>query len=157
MGLYEVSLSMFLLRFGMGTMLANFHMCGIMLVLRSVFNMVVRNATPRGPMCFRCLMFNLSGSCELLLFTFFCCLLDLSCGECYVISLYFVRFSVGVSVCLVCCVFDGVCERFGETIRNVFGCGCYLLLNVMDAFIMGGGALLFGPYMVVQRMCVLCL
>ena len=35
MGLYEVPLSMSLLGFGMGTMLANFHMCGIMLVLRA--------------------------------------------------------------------------------------------------------------------------
>ena len=61
--LYEVPLS--LLGFGMGTMLANFHMCGIILVLRAVFNMLVRNASPRGPMCFRCL-FNLSGPCELL-------------------------------------------------------------------------------------------
>ena len=61
MGLYEVPLSMSLLGFGMGTMLANLHMCGIMLVLRAVFNMLVRNASPRGPMCFRCLMFNLSG------------------------------------------------------------------------------------------------
>ena len=34
------------------------------------------------------------------------CDLYLSCGECYVMSLYFVRCSVGVSVCLVCCVFD---------------------------------------------------
>ena len=33
MGLYEVLLSMPLLGFGMGTMLANFHMCGIMLVI----------------------------------------------------------------------------------------------------------------------------
>ena len=66
MGLYEVPMSMSLLGFGMGTMLANFHMCGIMLVLRSVFNMLVRNASPRGPMCFRCLMFSLSGPCELL-------------------------------------------------------------------------------------------
>ena len=66
MGLYEVPLSMSLLGFGMGTMLANFHMCGIMLVLRAVFNMLVRNASPRGPMCFRCLMFNLSEPCELL-------------------------------------------------------------------------------------------
>ena len=33
MDLYEVPLSMSLLCFGMGTMLANFHMCGIMLVL----------------------------------------------------------------------------------------------------------------------------
>ena len=66
MGLYEVPLSMSWLGFGMRTMLANFHMCGIVLVLRAVFNMLVRNASPRGPMCFRCLMFNLSGPCELL-------------------------------------------------------------------------------------------
>ena len=36
MGLYEVPLSMSLLGFGMGTRLANFHMCCIMLVLRAV-------------------------------------------------------------------------------------------------------------------------
>ena len=48
------------------TMLTNFHMCGIMLLLRAVLNMVVRNASPRGPMWFRCLMFSLSGPCELL-------------------------------------------------------------------------------------------
>ena len=47
-------------------MLTNFHVCGIMLVLRAVFNMFVRNANPRGPMCFRCMMFNLSGPCDLL-------------------------------------------------------------------------------------------
>ena len=63
MGLFEVHLPMSLLGFGMWTMLANFHMCGIMLVLRAVFNMIVRNASPRGSMC---LMFNLSGPCELL-------------------------------------------------------------------------------------------
>ena len=50
MDLYEVPLSMSLLGFGMGTMLANFHMCGIMLVLRAVFNMLVWNASPRGRM-----------------------------------------------------------------------------------------------------------
>ena len=66
MGLYEMPWSMSLLGFGMGTMLANFHMCGMMLVLRAVFNMLVRNACPKGPMCSRCLMFNLSGPCELL-------------------------------------------------------------------------------------------
>ena len=65
MGLYEVPLYVFV-GFCMGTMLANFHMCGIMLVLRAVFNMLVWNVIPREPMCFRCLMFNLSGSCELL-------------------------------------------------------------------------------------------
>ena len=60
MGLYEVPLPMSLLDFGMGTMLANFHMCGIMLVLTAVFNMLVRNASPRGRMCCRCLMYSLS-------------------------------------------------------------------------------------------------
>ena len=71
MGLYEVPLSMSLLGFGMGAMLANFHMCGIILVLRVVFNMLVRNSSLRGPMYFRCLMFNLSGPCELL-FLLYC-------------------------------------------------------------------------------------
>ena len=56
MGMYEVTLSMSLLGFGMGTMLASFHMCGIMLV----FNMLVRTASPRESMCFRCLIFSLS-------------------------------------------------------------------------------------------------
>ena len=42
-------------------MLANFHICGIMLLLRAVLNM---NGTPRGHMCVRCLMFSLTGPCE---------------------------------------------------------------------------------------------
>ena len=139
--------------FEMETMLANFHMCGIMLVLRAVFNMLVRNASPIGPMCFRCMMFNFSGLCELLFFTLFYCLLDLSCGECDVISLCF---SVSESVCHVCSVFDSVCELFGETIR-CFGLVAIVLLNVMDVFSGGGGALLDRPSMVFQRICVLCL
>ena len=32
-----------------------------------------------------------------------------------------------------------------------------LLLNIMDVFSVGGGALLDRPYMVFQRICVLCL
>ena len=71
MGLYEVPLSMSLLGFGMGTILANFHMCGIMFLLRAVLNILVRNASPRGPMCFRCLILSLSGPCELLFFLCF--------------------------------------------------------------------------------------
>ena len=55
MGLYEVPLSRSCLGFGKGTLSTNFHMCGIMLVLN-----------PRGPMCFRGLMFSLSGPSELL-------------------------------------------------------------------------------------------
>ena len=44
MGLYEVPLCMSLWGFGM-----------------------VRNASPRGPMCFRCLIFSLSGPCDFVL------------------------------------------------------------------------------------------
>ena len=49
MGPYEVPLSMSLLGFVMGIMLANFHVCGIMLVLRAVFSLLVSNVSPRWP------------------------------------------------------------------------------------------------------------
>ena len=71
MVMYEVSLSMSLLGLGMGTILANFYMCGIMLVLRAVFNMLVRNVSPKGSIYFRCLTFSLPGPCELL-FLLYC-------------------------------------------------------------------------------------
>ena len=88
---------------------------------------VKRNASPRGPMCFRCLMFSLSGTCELLFFTLFYCLLDMSCGECGdVISLYVMCFSVNGYACLVCCVFD----------------------SIMEVLSVGGGGLLDKPCMV---------
>ena len=53
----------------------------------------------------------------------------------------------------MCCVFDSVCESFGETIRL----GVVLLLNVMEVFSLGVGALLDRPCIVFQRMCVSCL
>ena len=102
-------------------------MCGIMLVLRAVFNMFVKNASPRGPMCFRSMMFNLSGLCELL-FLFYV----IASWTCVVVSLMlcpciFVCCYADVYVCLVCCVLNRVCELFGETIRNVFRCGyCFV-------------------------------
>ena len=147
MGLYDVALSMSLLGFGMGTMLANFHMCGIMFVLRAVFNMLVRNAIPRGPMYFRCLMFNLSGPCELLFFTLFYCLLNLSCGECILcVSLLvylFVLCVAGLTVFVNCLV---------KQFAICFGVVAILLVNVMAVFSVGGGARLDRPCM-----CVLCL
>ena len=38
-----------------------------MFLLRAVLSILVRNASPRGLVCFRCLIFNLSGPCELFL------------------------------------------------------------------------------------------
>ena len=58
-------------------------------------------------------------------------------------------------ICLFCAL--RVCELFGETIRNGLGVVAILLLNVMDVFSVGGGALLDRPCMVFQRVCVLCL
>ena len=98
MGLHEVPLSVSLLGFGIGTMLAS--------------------------VCFRWLIFSLSGPCELLFL-----LLDLSSSECDVVSLYVLCCSVNGSVCFVCCLFDSVCELFGETIRNVFGCSCHFVVE----------------------------
>ena len=63
------------------------------------------------------------------MFALFYCLLDLGSGECNVVSLYVLCFPVNGSVCFVCCVFDGVCELFGETIRNMFRCVCYFVIE----------------------------
>ena len=52
-------------------------------------------------------------------------------GECNVVSLYVLGCSVNGSVCFVCCVFDSVCELFDETIRNMFGCVCYLVVDIV--------------------------
>ena len=84
----------------------------------------------------------------------FYCLLDLSCGECYVIFLYFVRCSVGVSVCLVCCVFvNCLVKQFAMCLGVI----AILLLHVINVFSVGGGALLDRPCMVFQIMWLLCL
>ena len=68
-------------------------------------------------------------------FTLLYCLLDLSCSECDVISLYF--------MCLV--------KQFAMCLGVV----AILLLNVMDVFSVDGGTLVYRPCMVFQRMCVL--
>ena len=48
------------------------------------------------------------------MFVLFYCLLDLRSGECNVVSLYMLCWPVNRSVCFLCCVFDSVCELFGE-------------------------------------------
>ena len=101
MGLYEVPLSVSLLGFGIVTMLANFHVCGIMFLLREVLNILVRNASPRGPMCFRCLIFNLSGPCELL---FLLCFIVSWTWEVVSVMLYPCMLCVALLLCLFVCV-----------------------------------------------------
>ena len=68
--------------------------------------------------------------------------------------MYFVRCSVGVSVCLVCCMFvNCLVKQFAMCLGVV----AILLSNVMNVFSVGVGVLLDRPCMVFQRMCVLCL
>ena len=60
MGIYEVHLFM---SFWMGTMLANFHLCGIILLLRTVLNILVRITAVCSPlssllMLFLCVISN---------------------------------------------------------------------------------------------------
>ena len=81
--------------------------------------------------------------------------MDLSCGECNAIFLYFMYFSVNGSGCLVCLTGFGNC--FVKQVAMCLGVVAILLLNVMDVLRVGGGALLDRPCMVFQRMCVLCL
>ena len=108
-------LSVSLLGFGMVTMLANIHMCGIMLVLRAVFNMLVRNASPRRSMYFRCMMFSLPCPCELLFILYFiaswtCVMVSVMLCPCMLCVALFVNYFVkqfamclGVVAMLVCC------------------------------------------------------
>ena len=70
-----------------------------MFLLRVVLNILVRNASSRGPMCFRCLIFNLSGPCESLFLL--CFIVSWRSSECAVVSLYVVCCSDNVSVCFV--------------------------------------------------------
>ena len=66
MGLYDVHMFMSLFGFGIGMMFATFHVYGMMLLFGDVLYMLVRYASPSGPMCLRCLMLTLSGPLELL-------------------------------------------------------------------------------------------
>ena len=82
----------------------------------------------------------------------FYCFLDLSGGESDVIYLYFMCCSVNGYVCLVCLTVFVNCLVKQFTI--CFGVVVILLLNVMEVFSVGGGALLYRPCMVFQRMCI---
>ena len=80
--------------------------------LRAVLNILVRNASPRGPMCFRGLIFNLSGPCELLFLLLFYSLLDMRSSD---MMLYLCMFCVALLMdpfvlCVVCLPHLGVCE-----------------------------------------------
>ena len=45
------------------------------------------------------------------------------------VMLYSCILCVALLMDLVCCVLDSDCELFGETIRNMDGCGCYFVVE----------------------------
>ena len=89
---------MALLGFGMGIILDNLHVCGMMLLFNVTLNMLIRYASPRGPMYFRCIMFNLSVPVELL-FCHVYCLFDLSCCLCIGLCVYLLVLCVCILFC----------------------------------------------------------
>ena len=118
-----------------------------MLLLRAVLNIIVRNMRPRGPMCFRRLMFNLSGPCYFDLLA-----LGVVVSVCYILVFYML---LCWCICLPCVL--RVCQYLLKQFAICIGVVYILLLNVMVVFSVGGGALLDSTCMVFQRMCVLCL
>ena len=64
-------------------------------------------------------------------------------------------YSINGYVCLVCCVFDSMCEYcVVKEFAICLGVVAILLLNVIKVFSVGGGVLLLDkPCMVFQRMC----
>ena len=131
-----------------------FHICRIRLLLRAVLN--IASEESKGRMCFRCLILSLSGPCGLL-FLLFHWLLDLTCGECNVISLYFLCCPV-MHLFVLCVAYR---TEFVNCLVKQFAICLYmvviLLLNVMVLFSVGGGALLDTSCMVFQIVCVLAL
>ena len=97
---------------GIGMMFASLHV-----LFSDVLYMLVRYASPSGPMCLRCLMLTLSDPVEF----FLNCRSDLCYGECYVGCLQFECFPIYVSVCFVCFMFDCVGELFIECVCYLFG------------------------------------
>ena len=127
----------------------------MMLLFSDMLYMLVRYASPSGPMFLRCLMLTLSGHVELLfVFALFYCRLDLCCGECYGGLCVFLSMCLFV-LCVLCltmlvnCLLNAFAICVGEV--NVFS------LKVVVLFVGCAGFLLANPCMVFQRVCVLCL
>ena len=94
-------------------------------------------------MCLRCLIFNLSGPCELLSEMLCPCMLCVALLMCLFV------------LCVACLTVFVNC--LVKQFAMCLGVVAILLLNIMDVFSVCGVALLDRPCMVFQRMCVLCL
>ena len=122
-----------------------------MLLFSDMLYMLVRYASPSGPMCLRCLMLTLSGPVKLL------------CSLCFIATGTFVVVSVVLIVCRLCvflsmyvlclivlvyCLLNAFAICVGEV--SVFSLKVMVFLGCV-------GVLLASPCIVFQRVCVLCL
>ena len=81
---------------GIGIILAFFHVCGIVFVLREMLKIAVRYVSAVTPRCLRCLIFMLSGPVELL---FLACLI--ASEVCSVVFCMVVDFSLLVNLSMI--------------------------------------------------------
>ena len=156
-GLYEVPIFGSLLGFGIVTILASFHCFGIVFVLSAVLYMCVRNSMARGPRCFMCLMFMLSGPVELFVLDLFMAVFVWS----VVIWIGIVcRFFIFLSMILFCLFV--LCFMWFVNCLLKFSAFCLsvmaiMLLNVMVVFVGGFCFLLESLEIVFQSLCESCL
>ena len=121
-----------------------------MLLFSDVLYMLVRYASPSGPMCLRCLMLTLSCPVELLFLL--CCIAAWTCVMLVVCSL-----SVFLSMCLF--VLCGLCLTvLVNCLLNAFaicvGEVIAFSLKVIELFLSSVGVFLANPCIVFQRVCV---
>ena len=106
-------------------------------------------------MCFRCLIFSLSGPFELSFFALFYCLLDLRSGECNVVSPYVLCSAPPMdlfALCVACLtVFVNCFVKQFAICLGVFA----ILLSKVTELCVAGGAPLDRPCMVPIE-CVCC-
>ena len=82
-------------------------------------------------MCFRCLIFSMSGPCEFVIFSLFYCHLDLTCGKCNLISLY-VCFALSMDLHVLCVVcLNSLVKQFATCLGVVV-----IYYNIMFPYIL---------------------
>ena len=115
MGLYDIPMFMVSVGFGISMKFASFHVWGMMLLFSDMLYMLVRYASPNGPMCLRCLMLTLS---VLVALVFFLCLIaPVACVFSYIY----------MSICVLCFMFECVGELFVECVCYLCGWGdCFI-------------------------------
>ena len=120
-----------------------------MFLLRAVLNILVRNASPRGPMCFRYLILVYQD----LVSCYICFVLFLLGPEKWYPCMFCVALSMDLFVLCVACltVFVNCLVKQFAICLGVFA---ILLLKVMELLCVVGGALLDRPCMIFHRMCV---